>query len=287
MRFFFRSKQFKVIVTVVIAVILLTVSFAVFGKRMSPATDIAGSLAAPFRSLTATVSSTIEDFFTAYTDGNQLSLENAELKSEISKLQEKLADYEKISTQNEFYKDYLGIKDQNPDFTFVDANLIARDNDDPYGSFTVNRGSASGITKYDPVITNGGIVGYITEVGLTSSKVTTILNPDITLGALDDRTNDSGLINGTLSLAEKGFTRFCNLSRSCSVAVGDYVITSGEGIFPEGLLVGMVENIGIDENNTSIYAEVKPFVASSEIRTVMVITEFEGQGGITVGGDKK
>lgn len=286
MRFFLRSRQFKIILSIFCAVVLLTVSFALFAKRMSPQTDIASAIATPFRSLFTTASNIVTDFFDSYNGGSKLSLENAELKSEIDALRQQVADYEQMAEQNEFYKDFLGIKESNPDFKFTDATLIARDSDDPFGGFTINKGSASGITKYDPVITNAGVVGYVTEVGLTSCKVTTVLNPDITLGALDNRTHDSGIITGSLDLAKGGLCRFENLARSCSVAVGDYVITSGEGIFPEGLLIGLVNNIGIDENNNSIYAEIKPFAEIFELRSVMVITSFEGQGGIDVGGKK-
>lgn len=286
MRFFLRSRQFKIILSVFCAIVLLTVSFALFAKRMSPQTDIASTIAAPFRNLFTIASNIVTDFFDNYNSGSKLSLENAELKSEIDALRQKVADYEELAEQNEFYKDYLGIKESNSDFEFTDATLIARDSDDPFGGFTINKGSSSGIKKYDPVITDAGIVGYITEVGLTSCKVTTILNPDITLGALDNRTHDSGIIMGSLDFAQNGMCRFANLARSCSVAVGDYVVTSGEGIFPEGLLIGSVNNIGIDENNNSIYAEIKPFAEISELRSVMVVTDFEGQGGIDIGGKK-
>ena len=282
MRFFLRSRQFKIILSIFCAVVLLTVSTVIIGKRMSPQTDIAATLTAPFRNLFTNASNIVTDFFVHYNNGSKLSLENAELKAEIDALRQKVADYEEITEQNNFYKEYLGIKESNSDFAFIDATLIARDQDDPYGSFTINRGSASGIAKYDPVITDAGIVGYITEVGLTSCKVTTILSPDITLGALDNRTHDSGIVTGALSFANKNLCQFANLSRSCNVAVGDYIITSGEGIFPEGLLIGSVHNIGIDENNNSIYAEIKPFAEISELRSVMVITSFEGQGGISV-----
>lgn len=285
MRFFLRSRQFKIILAILCAVTVLTTSFAIIG-RMSPQTNIASTISAPFVKLFTNISGIVQDFFDNYNDGSKLSIENSELKAEINSLQQKIADYEEITEQNEFYKGYLGIKDNNPDFTFCDAVLVSRDNNDVFGSFTINKGSLSDIQKYDPVITDAGIVGYVTEVGLTSCKVTTILNPDITLGALDNRTHDSGIITGTLSFAQNGFCRFSNLARSCTIAVGDYVITSGEGIFPEGLLIGSVNNIGIDENNNSIYAEVKPFADISELRSVMVITSFEGQGGISVKGGK-
>ena len=282
MRFFLRSRQFKIIVAIFCAVVVATASFGIFAKRMSPQTDILSTVSAPFKTLFSSVANIVIDAAENYSSGSRLSLENAELKSEIDSLRQKIADYEDMSQQNDFYKEYLGIKDANPDFVFTDATIISRDPDDPFGSFTINRGSASGISKYDPVITNAGVVGYVTEVGLTSYKVTTILSPDITLGALDNRTQDSGIVTGSLSFARNGFCRFANLARSCKVAVGDYIVTSGEGIFPEGLLVGSVNNIGVDEQNNSIYAEIKPFAEIDEIRTVMVITEFEGQGGIKV-----
>ncbi len=286
MRFFLRSRQFKIIIAIFLAVVLLTLSFALIGKRMSPQTDLAGTLTAPFRSLATGISNATTDFFRAYNDGNELSLENAELKAQIDELQNKVANYDDILAENEFYKEYLEIKENNPDFKFTDANIISRDPDDIYGGFTINRGSTSNISLYDPVITEAGVVGYVTEIGLTSCKITTVLSPDITLGAIDNRTNDSGIVTGALTTASNGLCRFVNLSRSCTVAVGDYVMTSGEGIFPEGLLIGSVKNIGVDEYNTSIYAEIKPFIDFSEIRSVMVITSFEGQGGIDVKGGK-
>lgn len=286
MRFFFRSKQFKIIVAIFLTVVLLTTIFALVGRRMSPQTDIAGTLSAPFRSAATNISNAVTDFLKSYRDGNELSLENTELKAQINELQNKLADYDSVLSQNEFYKQYLEIKENNPDFKFADANIISRDPDDIYGGFTINKGSSSDIALYDPVITDAGIVGYITEVGLTTCKVTTILSPDITLGAIDNRTNDSGVITGSLITASNGLCRFANLARSCTVAVGDYIITSGEGIFPEGLLIGSVKDIGVDEYNTSIYAEIKPFVDFAQVRSVMVITSFEGQGGIDIKGGK-
>ncbi len=286
MRFFLRSRQFKIIVAIFSVVVLLAVTFGIIGKRMAPQTDIAGTIAAPFRNAFNGIANVVVDFFDNYNSGTKLSLENSELKAEIDELRKKIADYDEMAAENNHYKEFLEIKENHTDFKFCDATIIARDSDDPYGSFTINKGSSSNIKKYDPIICSSGIVGYVTDVGLTSCKVTTILSPELTLGALDNRTNDSGIVTGTLNLATSNMCRFENLSRSCTVAVGDYVVTSGEGIFPEGLHIGQVNNIGIDEGNNSIYAEIKPFAEINELREVMIITHFEGQGGLAVGGGK-
>ena len=282
MRFFFRSRQFKIILATLLALIALAVVCIIVGGKMSPQANILGTVTAPFRAAGNYISRTVSDFTANFTQGEKALIENAELQSEINTLREQLAEYERVTSENEFYKDYLEIKDEHPDFKFEAATLISRDNQDPYKGFTINKGTVNGIKENDPVITDAGLVGFISEVGLTTSKVATILSPDVVLGALDNRTNDSGVLSGSLDLAGKGETKLYNLSRSCNVAVGDYVVTSGEGIFPAGLLVGTIRTIGSDEYNTSIYAAVKPFVEIEEIRSVMVITEFEGQGGIEI-----
>lgn len=280
MRFFFRSKQFKVILAVVLSLAVLSVICVILGGRISPQADLAGTIAAPFRTAVTKISQGVGDFISAFTDGNEAMLKNAELESEVNELREQLVDYEELNRQNEFYKNYLEIKDEHPDFTFTPATLISRDSNDPFKGFTINAGSIAGISQYDPVITEAGLVGYVSEVGLSTCKVTTVLSPDITLGALDNRTSDSGILYGTLETAKEGFTGLYNLSRSCNVAVGDYIVTSGEGIFPEGLLVGSIRTIGSEKYNTAIYATVDPFVDMDNIRNVMVITDFEGQGGL-------
>ena len=280
MRFFFRSRQFKIIAAVFAALIVIAAVTAAVGGRMSPGANIFGTVTAPFRSLASKISGGISSFVEVYTEGEKLNIKNAELETEISELRKKLADYEQAVSENEFYKNYLDIKDANPSFKFMAATLISRDKEDPYKGFIINKGSVNGVSAHDPVITNEGLVGYIGEVGLTTSKVVTVLSAELTAGALDNRTSDSGVLSGSAELASEGLTKFYNLSRSRNIAVGDYVVTSGEGIFPKGLLIGTVQTIGSDKYNTSIYANVKPFADIDGIRGVMVITEFEGQGGL-------
>ncbi len=287
MRFFFRSRQFKIIVSVFAAVIVLAIIFGISGSRMTPGADVLSAITAPIRDFATSIGGEIKGFFKSMSDNNQVMLENEELKKQINELTGKLSDYEDISAQNSFYKEYLGIKESNPDFQFADAKVISRDSDDPFAGFTVNKGSLSGIHKHDPVITEAGLVGYVSEVGLSSCKITTILCPDIKLGALDSRTNDSGVVTGDLDSAKENKCKITNLSRSCSVSIGDFIQTSGEGIFPEGILVGKIESIGSDKYNTSIYAQLNPFVDFSSLKSVMIITDFEGKGGITVGSGEK
>jgi len=283
MRFFFRSKKFKVILAVSLTFVILAVTFALIGGRIAPQADFAGMIMAPFRSGFTKISNAVDNAVTAIKDGDAALIENADLETEISELRNQLVEYEKMKTENEFYKNYLEIKDDHEDFVFAPATVISKDSLDPFKSFTVNAGSVNGVKLHDPVITEAGLVGYVSEVGTTTCKIVTVLDPDISLGALDIRTSDSGVLYGSLTTAREGMTGLYNLSRTCSVTVGDYIVTSGEGIFPEGLLIGTVRTIATEKYNTSIYATIEPFVNLDEIKNVMIITEFEGRGGLEPG----
>ncbi len=287
MRFFFRSRQFKIIISVFLSIVLISAIFGILGKSMAPGANVFGTVTAPLRSLATSISNLLSDFGKTISGGNELMLQNSELEAELNELRQQMADYEGMKKENENLKAFLELKEQNPDFKFSSANLISRDNDDPFASFLINRGSMADVSLYDPVMTGEGLVGFVTEVSLTTAKVTTVLDPDLTVGALDNRTGDSGIISGRLELAGDGLCRFYNLARSCNVAIGDYVVTSGEGIFPEGILIGSVSAVGSDEYNTSIYADIEPFVDFADIREVMVITSFDGQGGINPSKEDK
>ena len=278
MRFFFRSPQFKKAVATVLIIVALALTAGLIGGYMAPQAGLIGAITAPFQKIGNVISASLGEFTDNFKSAAALNSDKEKLQNEINSLREQLVDYEEAVTQNEFYEKYLGIKDLNPDFEFAAGNVLGFDPDDIFGGFTVGAGQLNSVSLYDPVITDAGVVGYISEVGLTTSKVMTILDPRLKCGAFDSRTGDAGALTGDTELAGKGYTRFYNLPRTCSVAVGDLVVTSGNGIFPDGLILGSINSIGSDPIYNSLYAEVTPTVNFKELKKVMIITSFAGKG---------
>lgn len=284
MRFFFRSRQFKKILLIASVVVAFGVICGLIGLTSTPGSSIFGAVARPFQNVFNSVSHGVGEFFTKLNDGDKL-LENIEvLKTENQELKNKLVNYEQVIQQNEFYKEFFELKENNYDFKFEDATVISRDTADIYGCFSIDAGLIDGVSVGDPVITSAGLVGYITETAQSFSKVTTILDPSINVAAIDSRTNDNGIVSGMPELAVDGKLRMYNLARSCSVTVGDYVISSGGGVFPKGLIIGTVTDIKSDKMNTSLYAVVEPEVDLDSVRDVMVIKYFSGKGSKYSGG---
>lgn len=278
MRFFFRSKKFKIMLSVVACILVLSLTGWIVSSSISPQNSVIGAITSSIQGLITRCTDWVSDFTSRFEDNGQLMLENSSLKSQINDLNSDLMEYEKAKQENEMYEKYLGIKEQHTDYVMEPAMLISRNAEDPYGSFLINKGSLQGISKYDPVITDAGLVGYISEVNPSFSKVTTVLDSGISCGGIDRRTRDAGIVTGELTLAEKGKTRMNNLLRSSGVAAGDFIVTSGGGVFPEGLIVGTVDSVHNESYNTALYAVITPIVDLSELRDMMVITYFSGQG---------
>lgn len=277
MRFFFRSRKFKIMLGITAGVLVLALVSLFVGSSITPQNSVIGAITTRVQGYATGISNWFSDVFIKMGDNEKLMLENAELKAKINDLNSKLADYQALEQENEFYKKYLEIKEKNPEYVMEPADLISRNADDPYCSFVINKGSLNGISLYDPVITEAGLVGYIGEVNPSYSKVVTILDSNIKCGGMDKRTKDIGIVSGEISYAEEGKTKMINILRSSGVATGDFIVTPGGEVFPEGLIIGTVESIHNSKTDISLYAVITPVVDFKELREVMVITYFSGQ----------
>ena len=278
MRAFLRSVRFKVLAIILAVLVVRLVVFSALGGWTSPLSSVASSVVTPVQQGFNSTWDDITNLFSAPSRIRELELENAELREQIAELTEAKTEYETALVENEFYKDYLGLKEDHEDFEFCAAKVVSIDPVDAYGAFSINMGSLNGISPYDPVITAEGLVGYVKSVSLTSSTVVTVLDPTVKAGAYDTRTDDSGIVVGSAKLAKNGQCRMNDLTRDCTVAIGDSIDTSGGGgIFPEGLMVGTVNTMGQDVGGIMYYAVIDPAVNFEKLRNVMVITAFEGQ----------
>ena len=282
MKRFFQGRGFKFIALAVSILLAVSVVFGAIGKRLSPQSNFLGAVLVPFQRVGNLIAEGVDSWFTAVGRMDTLETENNRLREEIRVYREQLVEYDEFKRENEFYKQFLEMKEQNSDYTFQPATVTARDGADVCGSFTIDAGSKDGIALHDPVITKDGLVGYISQLGTTMSTVVTVIDPNLHVGALVSRTKEAGVVKGATELVSQGYCSLSYLSGNSAVTNGDYVITSGAGgVFPKGLIIGTVEEVKKEQANVSLYAVVKPVVDVKEITQVMVITQFEGQGGIT------
>ena len=146
-------------------------------------------------------------------------------------------------------------------------------------SFQINMGEEDGLTRNAPVICNAGLIGVVTELSPHYATVTTILSPELSVGAVVLETCDSGIIEGDLKYAADGNAKMIYLDENSSVKEHNLVITAGTtGLFPYGLQIGNVVETGIESTSLTKYAVVRPVVDFSDLETVTVLLDFAGKG---------
>lgn len=282
MKVFLKSALAKVLGILALVLIGVMIYSATSGGFTTIPETLAGIFVTPLQSATTGASNGVSDFFGWLFGGDDMRQQLEEMKQENAELRQQLVDYDELKQTNEWYSEILGLHEEHPEYTFASGRVISRDPADYYGNFTISAGQNAGISVNDPVVaTDGSLVGVVVEVGLTYSKVRSILDPATKVACQVSRTGDTAYTAGSnVELARQNSLRMTALERTSSAAVGDYVVTSGiGGVYPAGLLIGSLTKIQSATDGMTLDGEVMLFADVYNLKQVMVITSFTGQDG--------
>lgn len=280
MRTFFQSTKFRIALALAASLILGGFLAALSENGTSPVSSALSFITSPVQKAAVEIADFTDNFNAIFTSSKKYQEKISAQQSEIADLKSQLVDYEKTKHKLEAYEEFLEVKDENPDFTFVPATVILRDTSEIYGTFTINKGTADGITVNSPVISGNSLVGVIKEVSPNSSTVYTLFNPDISVSAYEIRTREDCYTEAEAAFSLEGLIRLSGLTKTTPVVSGGIVATSGiGGIYPKDLIIGTVKEIRADEAGIASFALVTPDADYSLLTDVFIITDFEGRQG--------
>lgn len=271
---FFKSRAFFVLLTLIILLGGVPTILSAMGQG-NFVKDVCMAVVTPVLKGARAVGDGMRGFSEYFSEFDRLKEENKLLADRVTELEALIYDAELLEEENEWMRKYLGAKRANTDFVFCDANVIGSDGGGYVSSFTLDRGTSSGIKEGMPVLTNDGVVGRVTEVGLTFCRVSTIINYDSSIGAYAERSGALGLVNGDFDLRRDGLCRLEYLKFDADIEVGDKIYSSGLGsVYPRGLYVGEITEITGDEYNHTKVAVIKPAAALDRLTRVMILTDY-------------
>lgn len=185
----------------------------------------------------------LKEAFRGIFEFKEVLAENKELKTEVSKLENQIIDLKLTENELEVLEglsqalNYESIRDS---YAYITGDVVAMDGSDWFNIFTVNIGTNQGIYK-DAVVINGqGLVGRVMDVGPNWSKVISIV--DETNSVSFKTVRDMNLV-GILSGNGKGGIEGYMLDPESTILKGDLVITTGMGMYPEGIPIGKVTSV--------------------------------------------
>lgn len=204
----------------------------------------------------------------------EIEEENINLKSEVIKLQSELSKSENL----ESLKKTLNYVDEKYMNNSISADIVSKNDGNWYTSFTIGAGSDDGVKKDSIVINGKGLVGVVYEVSKKYSKAISILDTRASVSfKIPSNPSFKGIItqNATIDDMEiyknKGYLYGYMFDTSYDVVPGNIVVTSGLGVYPEDILVGEIDRVIDDKNQSMKYVVIKPYVDFKDIDKVIVI----------------
>ena len=277
---FFRSTKFRVLLCVLAVLTGIMLYSPKSGAHTDYLTRALRGVTAPVRRFSASVSGSVNEKLDTYYQSKAYRDENARLRQEIADLNSQLIGYDDAMQELKALRDQLAIKEKHSDFVLSEpCKVLMPLTNDMTRGFLIDRGEEDGITLNSPVMCSEGLIGVITEISPHYSTVTTILSPELSVGAVVLRTGDSGIVEGDLRAAAKNQAKMMYLDEKSTADAGDLIITAGTtGLFPYGLPVGNVTETGIEDTGLAKYAIVAPSVDYASLEAVTVLLDFEGKG---------
>lgn len=268
--------MFAVVAIVILLCLGITVYTGSTGKSNPLATGI-GMVISPIQNGISKIANIVSEG-SAYFEGyDALEKENEELKAKVRELEKNARDTDLAMSENDRLRTLLGIKENNPQFTHCElAEVIARSPGEWATTISLDKGSNDGVKVNDVVITEDGMVGYVSTVAPTYCEVTTVVDTNMQAGAIVTRTREVGVAEGDYTLMKENALKLSYLETDSQVVIGDTVETSGMGgVFPKGIMIGTVDRVLPEDNGISNYAVIKPFVDVETVKSVYIITDFE------------
>jgi rod shape-determining protein MreC len=258
------------------SLVLLTVSFrsnsldGVQGAGVSvmrPFEVAATRVAQPFRDAAGWT----RGLFRAKSENRKLTRQVEELRREVAGLA--------AARQANAYLERLLKYERSPafpqDFKAVAAQVLTSPTVFEQ-TVTIAAGSNRGITEQDVVVTADGLVGQVTKVFGSVSRVMLVTADDSAVRAVDERDQGSvgilqrGSSTGTLSLTRVG--------KDKKVEYLDTIVTAGSpgggelpSIFPANIPIGTVTSVGQNETDIFKQIQVQPFADLTSLQSVLVL----------------
>lgn len=277
MRRLFESRFFTVALIVCLALVIIPSTLSAMGLR-NYVNEAVSTIFSPMQKLFSYAADGISGFSDYFTEYDRLAKENEELREMVEKMREEIHSAEELEQMNNWLFGYLELKKEHTDFTFEPATVTGTGSGNYKTVLTLDRGTDNGVDVGMTVVTPDGIIGHVVEAGSSWSKAITLIESGSAVGALVERTDETGLIEGDFHLSSNGMCKMTYLSPDSDITEGDRIITTGTGsVYPGGLVIGYVASVEDDPLTRTKIAYINAAANLSNLKNekVMVITDFE------------
>lgn len=269
----------KVRIALILA-LLLTAGLAVADTltEFSIPNMIVQGILTPIRAGANALQTQAEQFYSYIFRYEALRAENEALREKIAQMEDSARLADSVSRENERLRSLLDLTKAHDDYVLVDAYIISWNSNDWTSSFTLNRGTSSGIEPGMCAITaNGEVVGLVTEAGTNYAVVKSVLDSSLEISATIASSGHNGMVQGSYITGQTGMMRMDYLPSSAVIRNNDQVVTAGSTVYPRNLILGYVVDAGFDDTGVAKYAILKPAADIQNLEQVFILTAYNAE----------
>ncbi len=261
-----------IIVITVLSVLLMAFQYFSRSDSVSPVAII-GTVVVPLQNGINKIGTAIFDSAEEKKNLKELQAEIESLQSERDSLKREKENLEDVRKENILLRELLIAKDRLPQYEMMEADIIGSDGINTFERFTINRGSIDGVRLDMNVITNDGLVGLVTYVGLNYSIVTSIIEDGINISVMTKNTQKPCILSGDFSVSGSSRLLLRNALSKVDFESDNTLVTSDiSDKFLPNILVGYVEKAEISDDGLTKSGTVRTGVDFTDLRKVLVIT---------------
>lgn len=190
-----------------------------------------------------------------------------------------------LRQQLERYSDLFPIPDLDtlatPKFEYISATVINNNYSKTKNQITLDKGVSDGLKTDMGVVSTNGLVGIVSDISKNYATVLSILNTKSRINAKLKKSNHFGTL--VWNTKDPNVVQLIDIPRLAKIEKGDTIITGGRStIFPEGILIGRVQDFHPDKDDNYYYVNVKLFNDMTSLQYVYLIKNNEASEILTL-----
>lgn len=267
-----RSKYIFIVLTVVCVVMIVLSS--VRDGLMNPIRNTIGYVLVPVQSGVNRLGFGIYEDLRNHQTLQEAQAENAELKERVDVLTEENTRLQQETYELARLRELYALDQEYMQYEKVAARIIAKDSENWFQVFRIDKGSQDGIRVDQNVMAGGGLVGIVTDVGLNYATVRSIIDDESRVSAMGMQSAETCIVAGDLTLFETGRLRITDIKKDAALMDGDKIVTSNiSSKFLPGILIGYAADIVVDDNQLTKSGYLIPAADFNNLSEVLVITD--------------
>ena len=218
-----RNQHSRIFIIIVLVLSIASIAFSHYRPEFT------GPIRSVFSFFVVPIQNKINDIGLFFVEKvtNRYTLQQAEqriidLENQVASLSEANNMLKQQSYENDRLRKLYQLSDEYGQYKKVAARIIAKESQDWFQQFKIDKGSRDGIKVDMNVLSKNGLCGIVTYVGYNYSTVRAIIDDESVVSSMTQHSLESCMVEGDVTLYHENRLRLTGMKLSSTIASIDY-----------------------------------------------------------------